>query len=279
VGRRAGATVRQAARGEWRSVLARTGLAARGVLYVIVGVLAIQVARGDAPPEEATRQGAVEQLTQDTGGRWLILALTVGLFALAAWRFIQAATGDPVEGDEGPTRLKFAARGVLYVILAVSTAAILESNWTKRSGGGGGEQAEQQKATRAVLDWPAGWLIVIAVGLGFIGYGGYQLYRHGAKATFMERLNRAQMGRPTERAVETFGRAGYAARSIVFAMVGVFLVVAGATHDPGESKGLSGVLQELSERSYGRSLLWAVAAGLILFGLFNLAEARYRRAA
>jgi len=94
----------------------------------------------------------------------------------------------------------------------------------------------------------------------------------------MKRLAVGQMSQATQRAVEGFGRGGYSARSIVVAIVGIFLVVAGATHDPDESKGLSGVLQELRERSWGPALLWVVAVGLLLFGLFNVAEARYRRA-
>ena len=78
-------------------------------------------------------------------------------------------------------------------------------------------------------------------------------------------------------AVEAFGRVGYAARSIVIAVSGIFFLVAAVQHDPSESKGISGSLQELAQHDWGRILLWITAIGLFLFGVFCLAESRYRR--
>ncbi len=83
---------------------------------------------------------------------------------------------------------------------------------------------------------------------------------------------------PPARAVEVAGRVGYLARAVVFAVIGVFFVVAAVQHDPNESKGISGSIQELTEHSWGPAVLWGVAIGLVLFGLFCLAESRYRRA-
>ena len=110
MGRRAAGTARRASPGDGRSALARSGLAARGALYLILAALVIQVAPGEASPEEASRQGAIERVAQQTAGRWLILALTIGLFALVAWRLLQAATGDPVEGDDAKDRVRFAGK-------------------------------------------------------------------------------------------------------------------------------------------------------------------------
>ena len=82
----------------------------------------------------------------------------------------------------------------------------------------------------------------------------------------------------TSKAIEALGRVGYAARSVVLAISGVFFIVAAVQHDPSESKGISGSLQELAEHGWGRIVLWATAIGLFLFGIFCLAEARYRKA-
>jgi hypothetical protein len=133
---------------------------------------------------------------------------------------------------------------------------------------------QQQKTTSTLFDLPAGRWIVAAIGVVLIGFAAYQLYHHAVQGSFMKRLD------PPSRlstAVEALGRIGYAARSVVFTVSGIFFLVAAARYDPNESKGLSGSLQELAGNSWGRVLLWGTAIGLFLFGIFCLAEARYRR--
>src|SRR5688572_20791647 len=100
-------SVRQAEQADWRALLARSGLAAKGVLYAALGLLAINVASGDAGSQTASRQGAIELVASQPFGQWLLGILTAGLFALAAWHIIQAIKGDPVEGSEASDRLKF----------------------------------------------------------------------------------------------------------------------------------------------------------------------------
>ena len=108
-----------------------------------------------------------------------------------------------------------------------------------------------------------------------IGAAVYEVYHHTVQASFMKRM--APRGDGSSGAIELFGRIGYAARSVVWAISGIFFIVAAIDYDPNESKGLSGSLQELAEHSWGRIVLWATAIGLFLFGLFCLLEARYRK--
>jgi hypothetical protein len=86
------------------------------------------------------------------------------------------------------------------------------------------------------------------------------------------------MDRDVDTAVERAGQVGYAARAIVAAIVGVFVVVAAMQHDPQETVGLSGALSALSGETWGQVVLWIVAIGLVLYGAFAFAEAKYRRA-
>jgi hypothetical protein len=255
----------------WKDRLGRIGLAGRGVLYGVVGLLALQLAFG-SPDEEASTQGAMAWIAERPFGKFLLVALTVSLFALAAWRFLDAAVGDPVEGDESSDRVRFAAKGVVYLLLAVAALSTTAANWSAGSSSSGSGQTEQ-RATDTVLDWPMGQWIVAAAGLALIGYAVYMFKRHAMDATFMERLASASD------AVERLGRAGYAARSVVWTVVGVLLVQAALSYDPEQAGGLSTALQELAEASWGRLLLIAVAAGLFAFGAFCVAEARFRRAA
>jgi hypothetical protein len=71
------------------------------------------------------------------------------------------------------------------------------------------------------------------------------------------------------------GRFGLAARGVVIAIAGGFLVVAALWSDPQEATGLGGALQTLLRESFGPWLLGTVALGLVAYGLLMLAVARY----
>lgn len=260
-----------AADGDWKETLGRIGLVGRGVMYAVIGLLAIQLALGN-DSQEASNSGAIEWIAQQPLGKFLLVALTISLFCLAAWRLLEVAVGDPVEGDDATDRAEYAIKGVIYAALAVGALSATISNWSGDGGSGGGSGDDQnQEAAATVLEWPAGQWIVTAVGLGIVGYAIYMFKKHVVDEDFLQRLSTSKDW------VEKLGRGGYAARSAVFLVIGWFLTQAALTHEAGETKGLSGALQEISDQSWGQLLLLAVAVGLLAFGLFSLAEAKYRR--
>lgn len=258
---------------DWKETLGRIGLVGKGVLYSAIGLLAIQLALGGGGGgEEASQQGAIRWIADQPLGRFLLVLLTVSLFALAAWRLLDAAVGDPVEGSEGSDRAKFAVKGVLYLALAIGalTTTIATWNGSSSDSGSGGNQ----EATATVLEWPFGRWIVAAVGLGIIGYAIYTFKKHALDEEFLQRVDVGD-----GHWLDTAGRWGYAARSVVYVVIGWFFLQAGLTHDSSESKGMSAALQEIAGEGWGQWLLWAVAVGLLAFGLFSLGEAKHRRAA
>ena len=261
-------------RGDWKETIGRVGLVGKGVLYTVIGVLAIQLALGDASGD-TTKNGAIEWIAAQPLGKFLLVALTISLFALAAWRLLDAAVGDPVEGSEASDRAKFAVKGVLYLSLAVGALSATIANWNgSGSSSGGSGSGGQQQATATVLEWPAGRWIVAAAGLAVIAYALHVFKKHTIDEGFLQRVSVA-----ADSAVARLGRLGYAARSVVFLVIGYFLVQAGLSYQPGKTKGLSGALQEISGKGWGQWLLLAVAVGLFAYGLFTLAESKYRRAA
>lgn len=258
---------------DWKDTLGRVGLVGRGVVYAVVGLLALQLALG-RPDQQASTNGAFAWIATRPFGKFLLIALTLSLFALAAWRFLDAAVGDPVDGDEPTDRLRFLAKGAVYLALAIGALSVTIANWGGSSdGSGGGDGESQRKATAVVLDWPMGQWIVAGVGLGVIGYSLFMCKHHVVDASFMRRLSIDSAG------IRRFGRLGYAARSVVWALVGVLLIRSAVTYDPKQAGGLSAALQELAGSGPGAVLLVAVALGLFAFGAFCVAEARYRRAA
>jgi len=270
-----GATVGSKAR-DWKDPIGRLGLVGQGVVATIIGLLAIRIAIGEKD-EAATSEGAVAWLADQPLGKFLLVALTVALFALALWRFLCAAMGDPVEGSAPKDRLKYAVLGVLYLLLAVSTLGITIANWT-----GSGDEADNeqsgdegsQTAASTLFDWPAGRWLVGLLGVAVIGYAAYNFHKQVVKKEFAERLD-ADEGSWVVR----LGRVGYGAQSLVYAVVGYFFIQAAIAFKSTTAKGPSGALIELADTTAGKVLLWIIALGLFAYGIFCIAEAKYRKAA
>jgi len=202
--------------------------------------------------------------------------LTVALFALALWRFLCAAMGDPVEGSEPKDRLKYAVLGVVYLLFAITTLGITIANWTGSGDTGSKQTGDEgsQKATSTLFDQPAGRWLVGILGVAVIGYAGYNFYKQVIRKTFADRLD-ADEGSWIVR----LGLVGYTAQSLVYAVIGYFFIQAAIAFKSTTAKGPSGALIELADTALGKVLLWIIAIGLFAYGLFCIAEAKYRKAA
>jgi len=262
-----------AAESTWLERLARAGLAARGLLYLVVAVLAVQVARGHRDAR-ADKQGALQAVVRQPFGRVLVLLLAVGFAGYAIWRFVEAAVGPPDEDDPRKAlfkRVGYAARGVLYTFFFVSAVRVFI--WANKAASPQGAEADW---TGRVLNWPGGTWLVQAAGLVAIGGGLYVGWR-GVSGKFRKRLKSLEMGRSLRRWVRGVGTVGMVARMLVTILIGAFLISAARAHDPGQAVGIDGALKRLADRSYGPVLLVLVAFGLAAYGLYSFAEARYRR--
>ena len=252
------------------------GLVAQGVLATIVGLLAIRVAQGEKD-QAATSEGAVAWVAEQPFGKFLLVGLTVALFALAVWRFLDALMGDPAEGSEPKDRVKYAVLGVIYLSLAITTLGITIANWTgsgKTSGSGESGDEGSQKAASQLFDWPAGRWLVGILGIAVIGYAIYNFYKQVITKKFIERLDADETSW-----VVRLGLIGYTAQSLVYAVIGYFFVQAAIAFESKTAKGPSGALIELGREGWGQLLLWVIAIGLFAYGVFCVAEAKYRKAA
>ena len=247
---------------------ARFGIAARGVVYIVIGVLAIKVALG-AGGKAADQQGALATIAKQPAGTMLLAMVAIGLLGYASWRLLRAALGGTRGQDDLKDRIDGVASGISYAILFAVAVRILAG-----SGGGGG--ADPDQAAGGVLGWPGGpWLVGIA-GAVIVGVGLQQGYK-GVTRKFMEETNTGSMDDRVEHAYTAFGIFGHLARMAVFGLIGWFLIKAAIDFKPDEAVALDGALQKLANAPYGPVLLGLVAAGLIGFGAFSLVESRYRR--
>ena len=262
--------VREAARSRWTRGLARWGLVSKGVLYVLVGVIAVEVSVGGADRLE-DRSGALSGVAGHWLGKILVAAVAVGLLGYAAWRFVEFVLGRSLEGDDESSwikRIGFLARGFWYLgLFGVAVSALVGANE--------GGSRNEDRFTARVLEWPAGRWMVGAVGAGVVGAGLFNLFR-GVTGRFRKDLKLRKMGELEDRAFTAVGVVGHLARALVFSLIGFFLVRAAYQYDPKETVGLDGALAHIVRQDYGDTLLGFVAAGLLAYGLYCLVEARYR---
>lgn len=256
-----------------RRRLARAGLLARGALYCLVGVLALQVVFGGADSQQASQTGALRTLAREPFGTVVVALVGVGLLAYAVWRFSQFFTEKNAEDSDvknAVMRTSYLVRTVIYVGLAYVAFSIAFG-----AGGGGGGNSQQTLTAMVMRDVPGGVLIVALVGVIVVGVGCYQAYKTFGDDDFMDEIRQQEMSPAMRRWTRRIGMAGHIARAVVYVVIGFFVVVAALQFDPQEARGLDGALQTLAQQPYGPWILTAVAFGLLLFGVFTLIRARY----
>ncbi|MEJ1200574.1 MULTISPECIES: DUF1206 domain-containing protein [unclassified Streptomyces] len=262
---------RRAANGSAAEGAARAGLTARGVIYLLVGILALQIGFGTGN-RQADRGGALAELSDKPFGAVLLWALGIGLVGMALWRLSEALFG--ATGKDGHTakkRLPAAARCLFYAFVAYSVLAFAAG-----TGGSGSSDQQSRDVTAKVMEMPAGrWLVGVA-GVAIVVAGvviGVQALRRG----YHKKLKIGALSPRARRLVDVTGVGGGAARGLVFAAAGAFAVRAAVDYEADKAKGLDDTLRSFAETPLGPWLLICVAAGLMLFGVFSFALARWRR--
>lgn len=255
-------------------LLARAGYAAKGIVYIVIGALAARVAAGFGG-ETTDQYGALDAIRNGPLGTIALVIIGVGPLGYMIWRIVAAATDAEGDGSDPMSigkRFAHGARGIAYGVLGVSALRALGN----RSDDSAGHAQRTRDWTARLLDLPYGRALVVAAGLGVIGYAGYQVYRAGTDKV-KKHLDLAGAGPGRAEWVVRLGRIGIAARAVVFALIGAFLVQAGMHRDSSEAGGIAQSLDAVAAAPFGRVALGAVALGLVAYGIYQLATARYRR--
>jgi hypothetical protein len=261
---------KKVAESRWVVWVARFGYASKGVVYIVVGALATLAATG-LGGEATDARGALQSIARQPFGKILLGVVSAGLVGYVLWRWVQAITDADDKGSDAKglsLRVGYFFSGVVYAGLAFTALQILL--YARRANGNA-----PRDWTVWLMSLPFGQWIVGLIGAGVVGYGLYQIYK-GYKAKFRRRLKRGEMGEARHDWMTLTGRIGYAARGVVFCVVGAFLVQAALHFEPNEVKGLDGALQALAQESFGPWVLGLVAVGLVAYGFYMLVEARYR---
>jgi hypothetical protein len=253
--------------------LARSGYAARGVVYLIVGGLAVLAALGGGG-QTTDSKGALRTILQQPFGEALLALVALGLVGYAIWRLVQALMDTDHHGTDAKAlavRSGLVVSAITHALLALFALSLI-FGWGASIGGGGGDSSTRDW-TAWLLQQPFGRWLVGLIGAVVIGAGLAHMIK-GYKAEFEKWL---QMDPQALDKASPICRFGLIARGVVFLIIGGFLVVAAWRFSSGEVVGLQGALQTLQQQPYGWILLGIVALGLFAFGVYSVIEACYRR--
>lgn len=258
--RPAGVQARRSPLGRW---LVTTGLVAYGLVHLLIGWVAGQLAWGRSD-EEASQRGALQELADKPLGGVLLWVVAIGLFALVLWQTLEAAAGHRAlhGARRAAKRLSSVARAVVYLALGISAA-------TTAAGSSSGGSGEEQGVTARLLAEPFGRVLVTAAGLIIIAVGVYHVYKaFTANFTY-------DLAPDVPPATVTLGRVGYAAKGVALSIAGALVGWAAVGYDPDKAGGLDTALRTVRDQPAGPVLLTLIAAGIACFGIYCFVWSRH----
>ena len=249
--------------------VARFGYVASGLLHVLIGAIALRLAFGGGG--EADQSGAASSLAQRPGGLFLLWAGMLGAAALALWQVSEAVFGGRGRADKKKKwgyRAKCVGLAIVYGAIAVTFGSFA-------LGSGSNSSESSQDASAKLMQWPGGAVVLFLIGAVIMGAGVYYVFK-GLTKKFLGDLKRLPPG-STGTAVTWLGIVGFVGKGLALFVLGLLLAVAAMQNDPQDVKGLDGALKALRDQPFGSTALSVVAVGLICYGLYLGARARYAK--
>lgn len=269
-------SAREAAFSPLVETLTRIGFGARGLLYFVMGLIAVQVVLGGSGTT-ADKQGALAAIGAQPVGRVLLWIVLVGLVGYSLWGIIRALF-DPLHVGKDWSGIVQRAG---FLISAVSYGSLILPTYGLLTGGGqraqnGAQTAQTQSFVSSLMATSSGRWIVAFVGVVIIGVGLAHIYK-GLSRRFDKQFQLYDLSYHRATWIRRLGRVGTAARGFVFGLVGAFLAVAAYQANPSQAQGINGALLKLLALPYGPWLLGVVAVGLIAFGIYSMTGALWIR--
>lgn len=240
---------------------ARLGFAVSGLIHLLIGWLALKIAWG-LGGSSADKSGALETVASGSTGPFLLWLAVIGFALLALWQVTEAVVGR--HGAEAKDRAKAAAKAVMYAFFAYSAYSVTK-------GAGSSDEKKTDEATAGLLSSPGGRVLVGLVAVAILATAAYHLHKGWTKR-FLEELER-HPGTWAER----LGRAGYLAKGVALAVVGVLFGSAALSSRAAEAGGLDAALKTLRDQPFGPFLLTVVALGFAAAGLYSFVKARHAK--
>lgn len=257
--------------------LAQFGFYTKGFIFIVVGVIALLVALGKWRDDDlADPTGALESIARGTSyGKIVLLFFVFGAIGHGAWNILRGAADVDDAGRNVAGIVKRIAAvgiGIFYCFLAWKAWELVAAIGAPESDA----VAIQKTLTAFLLALPLGAFVVGIIGLSVIGVGVHECYS-GVTGKFQETFRLREMTGARRWTITVLGFFSFVARGLLFGLIGYFFVVAAFDANADEAVGMDGALLTLSQSYFGKTLLFAAAAGLICHGILSLYEARFRR--
>ncbi len=250
----------------WLNKIGRAGYAAKAATYSVIAVLAGKAALGQGG-ETTGSKGAIEEIGSKPFGQVILVLLIVGFLCYAVWRIISACNSE----EKIPKRIGYFVSALIHLGLAFGAYSALTFS---RAGSGGGDDSSAQEGTAKLMAMPFGPWLVMGVGVAVI-FAAFAQWRSAMKGSFKRNFDLEGAATGHREKIMTIARTGLAARGVVFALIGVFLLQAGWQADSAEARGLGGTLRELERQPFGPWLLGLAALGLLCYAVYCATVARY----
>ncbi|WP_433826240.1 DUF1206 domain-containing protein [Actinoplanes sp. CA-015351] len=250
--------------------VARGGFIGYGIIHLLFAWIALQVAFSGSG-QDSDQSGALQEIARHSFGKTLLVIIAIGLIAMAIWQVFEAVIGESGEQTRGATaeRALSGVRAILYSYLAWTAIKVVQ--------GAKSSMGDSNESTTAGLMGSNGgrWLVGL-IGLVVLGIG-IGMFIYGWKKKFVRHLNTGQMPTGTRQPIIRLGMAGYMAKGTAYAVAGVLIVTAAVKYDPEKARGLDAALKTLAGNSWGVWVLALIAAGIAAFGVYCIAQAKYRK--
>lgn len=256
----------------------RLGWFAKGVIYVLAGVLALSVvgrsfgwSGANANGNEASPTGAIKEVAQSRGGPLLLIVLAGGMFLYAAWRLVTVLFPGRTDAEEMVKRLGYLISAILYVTLGITAISLSQTRNAKADG----NKTVSDITARFMSNNAGRWSIGI-IGVIVIATGLYRIFK-GMKVDVTEDINMGGMSPVRARWTRRLGSIGEIGRGVALGLIGFFLIRAAADFDAAEATGLDGALRRLALESWGELVVAGIGLGLVAYGLFCILTFTRRR--
>ncbi|MET0417909.1 MAG: DUF1206 domain-containing protein [Actinoplanes sp.] len=245
--------------------LARGGFIGYGIIHLLFAWIALQIALGSGSGQDSDQSGALQAIARESYGKFLLIAIIVGLVAMAIWQAFEAAIGE--SGEQNRTAMAERAlsgvRAIPYLYLAFTAYKVI-------SGANASMGDKTQSTTSGLMGSTGGRWLVGLIGLVVVGIGVGMIY-YGYKRKFAKHLTTSKQN------ILRLGQAGYMAKGAAYGIAGLLFVVAAVNYDPEKARGLDAALKTLASSSWGVWLLGLIALGIAAFGVYCIAQAKYRK--
>ncbi len=255
-----------AGKNQWLEKMARTGLAAKGFIYSLIGILAFMAAFeiGGQSTENADRSGVMSTVKDLPGGNILLGALVAGLVCYSAWRMFEAF-GMKRKKKNWPKKIRYAFSALSYLFIAYAAFQVLMFNDS-------GDNNSHWSQEFIYKDY--GKIIVGAVALAMAGIGIYQIY-YGFSEKYRKKFSASSITSSNAEKLLRSGKIGYTARGIVWLIISFLLTRALLHARASEAGDTAKAFGFLESSAYGSYLLGALGLGLLAFGFYNFLRAAY----